>query len=64
MSVSTCSKKLAKLFMLVGENELKIEFARQNLCKAPAFEPYAAFQRIDRANKGYLDVNDLIRYMK
>lgn len=57
-------KKLAKLFMLIGENELKIEFARQNLCRAPAFEPYAAFQRIDRANRGYLDAKDIVRFMK
>lgn len=36
-------KKLAKLIMVIGENELKIEFARQNLCKNLIFEPYAAF---------------------
>jgi len=35
--------------MTIGETELKIEFNRQNLCKINAFEPYAAFQRIDRA---------------
>ena len=39
----SASKKLAKLLMVVGETELKIEFARQNLCRASAFEPYAAF---------------------
>lgn len=29
---SVVSKKIAKLLMVIGETELKIEFARQNLC--------------------------------
>ena len=41
-------KKLSKILVYIGETELQIEFARQNLCKASSFEPYAAFQRIDR----------------
>lgn len=36
-------KKLAKLLIHSGEVEIQIEFSRQNLCKAAAFEPYAAF---------------------
>ena len=41
-------KKLGSLLVLIGETEMQIEFGRQNLCKTPSFEPYAAFQRIDR----------------
>ncbi len=58
------SKKLAKLLMVIGETELKIEFARQNLCKHKSFEPYAAFQRIDRGNDGWISCTDLIKFMK
>ena len=46
--------------MTIGETELKIEFNRQNLCKINAFEPYAAFQRIDRMQKGFIDYRDII----
>lgn len=36
-------KKLSKLLVYIGETELQVEFARQNICKNNAFEPYAAF---------------------
>lgn len=39
----TTKKRLAKLFIYTGESELDLEFARQNLCKASLFEPYASF---------------------
>lgn len=42
MSIGT-KKKLAKLLTYTGESEQRIEFCRQNLCKAQSFEPYAAF---------------------
>ena len=42
MSIGT-KKKLAKLLTHTGESEQRAEFCRQNLCKAQAFEPYAAF---------------------
>lgn len=57
-------KKLAKLLIHTGEMEMQIEFSRQNLCKAPSFEPYASFQRIDRGGKGYISPKDIINYMK
>jgi hypothetical protein len=41
--LSNASRKVAKLLMITGEQELQIEFSRQNLCRAEAFEPYAAF---------------------
>lgn len=56
-------KKLAKLLIHLGESELQIEFARQNLCKNPSFEPYASFQRIDRAGKGYITSKDIMNYI-
>jgi len=42
MSIMT-KKKMAKLLTHTGESEQRIEFSRQNFCKAQAFEPYAAF---------------------
>jgi len=42
ISIQT-KKKLGKLLTHTGESEQKIEFSRQCLCKAQAFEPYAAF---------------------
>ena len=62
--MSTALRKLVKLLMYVGETEMQIEFARQNLCKAQNFEPYAAFQRVDRDDKGYVVARDIYRYMK
>ena len=57
-------KKLAKLMIHTGEIEIQIEFARQNLCKAPAFEPYASFQRIDRVGKGYISPKDVLLFVR
>ena len=60
----TILKKLSKLLVFIGETELQIEFARQNICKLHSFEPYAAFQRLDRDQKGFLVQKDLQRFMK
>lgn len=63
MCIAT-KKKLAKLLTHIGESEQRIEFCRQNLCKAQAFEPYAAFQRLDRAGKGYITPRDFANFMR
>jgi hypothetical protein len=57
-------KKVSKLIVFIGETELQTEFARQKLCKCNAFEPYAAFQRLDRQAKGYIISKDVEKYMK
>ena len=57
-------KKLGSLLVLIGETEMQIEFGRQNLCKTPSFEPYAAFQRIDRNGQGYITARDLLSFVK
>jgi hypothetical protein len=57
-------KRLAKLLIHTGEVEMHVEFSRQTICKAPSFEPYAAFQRIDRAGKGYISAKDVLHYMR
>lgn len=40
--------------IMVAEEEMSIERQRQSLCALLDFEPYAAFSRIDRENKGYI----------
>ena len=60
----TTKKRLSKLFVFVGEQEQHLEFARQNLCKALAFEPYASFQRLDRLSKGYLSSRDFLNFLR
>ena len=57
-------KKLGKLLAFIGESEQHIEYQRQNLCKLKAFEPYATFQRIDRAAKGYVTPRDLANFLR
>ena len=52
------------MLMYIGETEMKIEFNRQNLCKLSNFEPYAAFQRIDRGAKGHITAKDVEKYLR
>ncbi len=40
--------KLKEFFQTVAEQELAVERQRQLLATLPDFEPYAAFQRINR----------------
>ena len=60
----TTKKRLGKFFAFIGDSELALEFARQNLCKAEAFEPYASFMRLDRSAKGYLTPRDLLAILR
>ena len=64
---NTCmgtKRKLAKLLTHLGQCEQKIEIARQKLCSLDAFEPYAAFQRLDRTGKGYVTPRDFANFMR
>ena len=51
---SIVRSRLAGLMITVAEEEVSIERQRQSLCRLIDFEPYAAFSRIDRENKGYI----------
>ena len=57
-------KKLGKLLAFTGESEQRVEFMRQNLCKLRSFEPYAAFQRLDRTGKGFVTSKDISSFMR
>ena len=49
--------------LTVAEQEITMEKLRQDLAFRAAFEPYAAFSRIDRDNKGWISSLDLRSYL-
>ena len=51
---SVVRSRLADLLITVAEEEQRIEKQRQSLAQLLAFEPYAAFSRIDRENRGWI----------
>ncbi len=64
MSLET-ELELAKVVMTIAAEERGREVARQVLAEQPTFEPFAAFQRLDRNNQGYLtsiDIRAFVRY--
>lgn len=46
-----------------AEGEKQQEVLRQILCEQELFEPYAAFQRIDRKRNGSLDAQQLRKFL-
>ena len=63
MISSYTQQKLASLIMEIAKQEIHIEAARQTLCEQPLFEPYAAFQRLDRSHKGTLTDKNIYNYL-
>ena len=45
---------LRNLLLEIGRNEQKIELIRQKLASFDDFEPYVAFQRLDRNRNDYI----------
>ena len=58
------SNLVGEFFVRVARNEKKLEVIRQMLCEFEQFEPYAAFQRIDRARNNILTANDLLQFLR
>lgn len=56
--------KLADLFKIIAEGEKQIELNRMSLADKPAYEPYAAFKRIDRSSNSYISVDDLAEFLR
>ena len=48
----------------LARNEKKLEVIRQILCENQAFEPYAAFNRIDRLRRGAIASDSLRHFLK
>ena len=55
--------KIIKILLTIARNESQIEVIRQNLANEPYFEPYAAFQRLDRHFRGYVSSGDLKAFL-
>ncbi len=55
--------QLCDLLIAVGEEEKNLEVLRQILSEQQAFEPYAAFKRIDRGKSGHLTITNIGRFL-
>lgn len=60
---SVVRSRLAALLLTVAEEEAQIEMNRQNLARLVEFEPYSAFSRIDRDNRGYLCGREIQQFL-
>lgn len=60
---SVVRSRLASLMITVAEEEASIERQRQSVGGLEAFEPYSAFSRIDRENKGYICGKEIKEYL-
>ena len=60
---SVVRSRLADLLITVADEEQRIERQRQSLAALLAFEPYAAFSRIDRENKGWICGQEIKNYL-
>jgi len=56
---SMTKSKLGELLLTIAEDELIIEQQRQMLASLKEFEPYSAFTRLDRENKGHITGKDI-----
>ena len=59
MSSIEVDAKVICIILTIAKAEEVIEQHRQILSQKPQYEPYAAFQRLDRSCKGYVTTNDL-----
>ena len=56
--------RLADLLKAIADGEKQIEITRQVLAEKSAFEPYAAFRRIDRNANGFITSFELLDYLR
>ena len=54
----------AELLLTTARYEQKIELKRQYLAQNENFEPYSAFQRIDRNETGFLSSRELLNFVR
>jgi hypothetical protein len=48
----------------VAEEELQVERQRQYLAKLSDFEPYAAFQRVNRSGDGKVTASEIYSFLR
>ena len=57
------SENICEYFISLARKEKKIEIIRQILAENEDFEPYAAFKRIDRENKQFINSYDIQNFL-
>lgn len=57
-------KLLKRLFLTIAKGEKSIERQRQRLASNRAFEPFAAFKRIDRHEMGSISPVELLHFLR
>ena len=55
---------LADLLLTIAQFEQQIELKRQYLAMNENFEPYSAFQRLDRQGSGFLTSREFLSYLR
>ena len=60
---SRLKSKLGELFLLISDEEKKIEYQRQLLATLSAFDPYSCFTRIDRACTTFVSSADILNFL-
>ena len=56
--------RLVRLLMAIAHEELILDTLRENLIEIPEFEPYAAFQYLDKESHGFLTAHDLKSFLQ
>jgi Ca2+-binding EF-hand superfamily protein len=55
---------LKNLILEIGRGEMKLELIRQKLASFEDFEPYVAFQRVDRNRNDYIASEEILDFLK
>lgn len=55
---------VGEFFVRIARTEKKLEVIRQMLCEFEQFEPYSAFQRIDRSRNNLLTAPDILQFLR
>lgn len=64
LTPSLVKSTLATFLLTLAEGEQSVEDQRSRLCGFMEFEPYAAFSRIDRENRGVITASDICSFLK
>ena len=57
-------RRLKDYLVAVGDGESRLEFKRQTLAQHYAFQPYDAFQRLDRDRNSYVSSYELSTFLR
>jgi len=56
--------KLKEFFLVLAKAEIRIEKERQILAAMPEFEPFSAFQRINKTRDGLLSALQILNFLR